>query len=583
MLDSLLKSSLAVVLKACRRVLPFCTVAVLVACTDESVDNPVDIPVTKQPNVLFIVADDLGYTDIGSFGSEIETPNIDNLAAEGVRFSRFYAASMCAPTRAMLLTGADNHVTGMGNMAEFLSANQMGNPGYDGHLNRQVLTLPELLSENGYHTYMVGKWHLGYEYDQSPRARGFQRSMALLGGGASHWDDMGGTDIYHTKSSYREDGELLKELPQGFYSTHSYTDKLISYIESNREDGQPFFAYAAYTSPHWPLHAPDDVRDRYTGVYDEGYDSIRAKRYQSIKELGLIPEDVPYPVRPEFIAPWESLSDDEKTYAARAMEVYAAMVFDLDRNIGRLISYLEENHLMENTMVVFMSDNGSDAFSTETGPAAIRQFAAQHDNSLENMGKRNSFNFIGPKWAHVGEAPFRLYKMMATEGGIRVPAIISYPGLVSDKTGSSHQQSRINASVASVTDLVPTVLDLAGIEFPDEPNRIKPTGRSLVPILRGESALVRNENDVVGAELIGRRAIIKGDWKIINMPAPAGSGEWELFNLETDPGEQIDLAASMPEKLAELVADWDQYVIENGVILPPAGPLKINHMTSPTR
>jgi arylsulfatase A-like enzyme len=558
----------------------------LSACNNQLAEKSKSINNDSRPNVLFIVADDLGFTDLSSYGSEILTPNIDALAQQGLQFSRFYSASMCAPTRAMLLTGMDNHVTGLGNMAEFLTANQRGNPGYEGYLNNNLLTLPEILLNNSYHTYMVGKWHLGYEHDQSPRARGFERSLALLNGGASHYEDMGGTDIHRPKSSYREDGELITALPEGFYSTRTYTDKLIEYLKLGRLDNAPFFAYAAYTSPHWPLHAPDDIRDKYVGAYDEGYDVVRAERYQSVKELGLLPEKGTIPARPEFIPSWDSLSEEEKQITAREMEVYAAMVADLDRNIGRLISYLKDNDLYKNTLIVFMSDNGSDGFSLTSAPDAIKQFAALHDNSLDNIGKPNSFSFIGPKWAHVGEAPFRLYKMIPTEGGIRVPAIILLP---SDSTVNKHE-ANINKSVVSVMDLLPTVLDLVGIEYSDEVQSASnnknlsvkvPHGRSLLPVLSGQKNAIRNGSDVLGLELIGRRAIIKGDWKIVDLPEPLGSGQWELFNLENDPGEQIDLAKMNPEKLEEMIEEWRLYATRNGVVLPPPGPPQVNLMHMP--
>ena len=556
---------------------------VLGACGYKESDESAEIEKYKKPNVLLIVADDLGFTDISSFGSEIQTPNIDAIARFGMRFSRFYTGSMCAPTRAMLMTGADHHLTGMGNMAEFLTESQRGNPGYEGYLNKRTVILPELLVKQGYHAYMTGKWHLGYEHDQSPRARGFERSFALLNGAGSHYQDMRGTDIDRPKASYREDGELIDALPKGFYSSRSYTDKLIDYIESNRTDGRPFFAYAAYTSPHWPLQAPDDIRDKYVGIYDEGYDDIRAERYRAVKRLGLIPEQASIPVRPSFVPPWDSLTETEKRIAAREMEVYAAMVSDLDRNIGRLINYLKKNDLFENTLVVFMSDNGSDALSLTSAPPAIAQQAAKHNNSLANMGKPNSFNFIGPKWAHVGEAPFRLYKKMSTEGGIRVPAIISFPG----KKAVKKQGMQINRSVVSVMDLLPTILELADIEFAEnvkDSRIIKPMGRSLIPILSGKQATIRSEKDVLGFELLGRRAIVKGRWKILLLPEPTGSGKWQLFDLETDPGEQVDLAEAKPYKLSELIKDWDNYVATNNVILPlPSEALRGNRLKSPTR
>jgi arylsulfatase A-like enzyme len=528
--------------------------------------------VGKQPNILFIVADDLGFADISRLGSEIQTPNIDAIADNGILFTRFYAASMCAPTRSMLLTGVDNHRAGLGNMAELLKDNQRGHPGYEGYLNDRVATLPELLKTSNYHTYMVGKWHLGYAHNQSPRARGFDRSFVLLDGGASHFEDMAGITTHQAAANYREDGELLDSLPQGFYSSRTYTNKLISHIESNMGDGKPFFAYAAYTAPHWPIQAPDDVLEKYAGTYDAGYDRIRAERFKKIKELNLIPRKSTYPERAASVPPWDSLSPDEKAIAARQMEVYAAMVDDLDTNIGRLLTFLREQGELQNTVIVFLSDNGSDSFSLTKAPEAIAERARSSDNAMENIGRINSFEFIGPKWANVGEAPFRLYKTMPTEGGIRVPAAIWYPALETAR-------GKINTSSATVMDLVPTVLELAGIQHLGQHmgrEVFKPDGRSLVPILSGTQAAVRGKDDPIGIELIGRRALIKGDWKILRIPRPAGTDKWELFDLGSDIGEQVNLAEKMPGKLAELILDWEAYQAGVGLVLPTPGPLVVN-------
>ncbi len=533
--------------------------------------------VDKQPNILFIVADDLGFADISRLGSEIQTPNIDAIADNGILFTRFYAASMCAPTRSMLLTGVDNHRVGLGNMAEFLKDNQRGHPGYEGYLNDRVATLPELLKTSNYHTYMVGKWHLGYAHDQSPRARGFDRSFALLDGAASHFEDMAGVTTYHTAARYREDGELLGSLPNGFYSSRTYTDKLISHIESNMGDGKPFFAYAAYTAPHWPVQAPDDVLDKYAGTYDAGYDRVRAERFKKIRELNLIPQESIYPERSASVPPWDSLSDHQKSIAARQMEVYAAMVDDLDTNIGRLITFLREKGQLHNTVIVFLSDNGADGFSLTKAPEAISAHAKTFDNSLENIGRINSFEFIGPKWANVGEAPFRLFKTMPTEGGIRVPAAIWYPAL------ETHG-GKINTGSATVMDLVPTVLELAGIEHTEKyqgKEVFKLDGRSLVPILSGAQAAVRGKDDTIGLELAGRRTLIKGDWKILRIPKPAGTDKWELFDLSSDIGEQVNLAEKMPQKLAELILDWHAYQSDVELVLPTPGPLVSNPTPDP--
>lgn len=556
--------------------------ALLGACTESThtakIEEPVRAPVKgKQPNILFIVADDLGFADISRLGSEIQTPNIDTIADNGILFTRFYAASMCAPTRSMLLTGVDNHRVGLGNMAEFLKDNQRGHPGYEGYLNDRVATLPELLKTSNYHTYMVGKWHLGYAHNQSPRARGFDRSFALLDGGASHFEDMAGITTHHTKARYREDGELLDSLPQGFYSSRTYTNKLISHIESNMGDGQPFFAYAAYTAPHWPVQAPDDVLDKYAGTYDAGYDRVRAERFKKIKKLNLIPQESTYPERPASVPPWDSLSEHQRLRAARQMEVYAAMVDDLDTNIGCLLTFLRKKGELHNTVIVFLSDNGADAFSLTKAPEAITAHAKIFDNSLDNIGRINSFEFIGPKWANVGEAPFRLFKTMPTEGGIRVPAAIWYPAL------ETHG-GKINTSSATVMDLVPTVLELAGIEHPGQyrgKEVFELDGRSLVPIMEGAQTAVRGKDDTIGIELIGRRALIKGDWKILRIPKPSGTDKWELFDLSFDIGEQVNLAEKMPGKLAELILDWNAYQSNVKLVLPTPGPLVANPTPDP--
>lgn len=525
---------------------------------------------TKRPNFLFIVADDLGYSDISRLGSEINTPNLDTIADNGILFTRFYAASMCAPTRAMLLTGVDHHRTGLGNMADLMSDNQLGQPGYEGYLNRRVATISEILRQSDYHTYMVGKWHLGHSQSQGPAARGFERSFILVDGGASHFADMNGATAFHPKATYREDGKVLTQLPEGFYSTRFYTDKLIEFIGSNLEDERPFFAYAAYTAPHWPLQAPDDIRGKYAGVYDKGYDYFRERRFKRMIELGLVPALASYPERSASAPLWDELTLQQQELAARRMEIYAAMIDDLDQNVGRLIDFLREKGQLENTVVVFLSDNGADGFSLEKAPGHIADHANSFDNSIENIGKQHSFSFTGPEWADVSEAPFRLYKTFTTEGGVRVPAAIWFPAL-------SKNGGRVNGHNASVMDLVPTVLELAKVEHPavaGDRSIFAPDGRSLVPMLAGVSASVRDEDDVIGFELAGRRAVIKGNWKILLIPPPAGHGEWELFDLATDPGEQVDLASAKPEKLAEMKVEWQNYKSAVELVLPPSGALR---------
>jgi len=297
------------------------------------------------PNILLVVVDDLGYADISSFGGEISTPNIDALAKRGISFTRFYAPMTCSPTRAMLMTGTDNHIAGLGNMAETISDNQMELPGYEGYLNDRVVTVAERLRDAGYHTYMAGKWHLGLNYEQSAYARGFERSFALLYGAGSHFNDMVGPDLHRSRALYREDGELLETLPDSFYSTRFYTDRILENIDSQLNDSKPFFAYLSYTAPHWPLQAPDDIIDKYQGRYDDGYDVIRAQRFARMKKMGILHAHAELPPRPAFIPPWHSLTEKEKRKHAKTMEVYAAMVDELDQNIGRVLRYLEHKRI----------------------------------------------------------------------------------------------------------------------------------------------------------------------------------------------------------------------------------------------
>lgn len=521
----------------------------------------------ERPNILLIVADDLGYTDIAPFGGEIATPNIDALAQNGITLTNFYASLSCSPTRAMLLTGMDNHQVGLGNMAETLADNQLGQPGYEGHLNDRALTLAEQLKDSGYHTYMAGKWHLGGRHELSARARGFERSFSLLYGGGSHFDDAAGPDLHRPKALYRDDGELINALPKDFYSSRYYTDKLLEYIDGNLADGKPFFGYLAYTAPHWPLQVPDDYRDKYRGRYDVGYDVLRAQRFQTLKEKGLIDAEAKMPARPASLPPWDELSDAEKKSHARNMEIYAAMVDYMDMSIGRVMDYLKAKGLYENTLVLFMSDNGADHWALGNAPKAIEDFARTFDQSVEMRGRKGSFTFYGAEWAHVSEAPFRLYKGYTAEGGVRVPAILSWP--------SRSQSANTVHARATVTDVLPTFLQAAASQRPSEyytgKGKLVPQGRSMLPLLTGRAQSIHNEQGTFGLEMWGHRALYKGDWKLLYVNKPKEPGHWQLFNLRQDPAEQYDLAQAEPAKFSELRKAWDQYVLENNVLLPQGG------------
>ena len=513
-----------------------------------------------RPNILVLIADDLGYTDLGAFGGEIRTPNLDSLAASGLRFTSFYTAATCSPTRAMLLSGVDHHRAGLGGMASLMGDDLEGRIGYEGYLNEHVFHLPAVLRDAGYHTSIAGKWHLGQAAEQSPPTRGFDRSFVLLPGAASHFEDAAPVDTLDD-IHYRRDGEIVPALPAGFYSTRAHTNELISYIQEAKEAGKPFFALGTYTAPHWPLQVPDEFLDLYAGAYDDGWEELAARRVAGAKRAGVIPADTALPPLPNYSRRWDELSDAERRVEARKMELYAAMVERLDHHVGRLIAEIRELGEFENTLIVFFSDNGA-AGEDVSRLADNETFLPQRfDLSYENMGRLDSFVYYGPEWASAASGPYRHFKQFVHEGGIRVPGFAIVPPALAERLPGATTDAYLH-----VTDLFPTFLDLAGVEMPDTPDKIAPVGRSLAPLLRAEVEVV-HEEPAAGWEIFGRRAIRKGSWKASWLAPPLGKGDWALYNLDEDPGELTDLADARPEVLAELLAAWDDYVEENGVIV----------------
>jgi len=351
----------------------------------------------RRPNIVLIVADDAGIADIGSFGSEIRTPNIDALSSVGVRFTQFEVSATCSPSRSMLLSGADNHIAGLGNMAEFTAPNQKGKPGYEGYLNDHVVPVSSLLKDAGYNTYMAGKWHMGEEPEHWPAARGFSRDLTLIPGGGSHFDDMWGAK--GERQLYTQNGKIIQTLRAGFHSSEDYSSAIINNIEENRGDGKPFFAYLALQAPHDPFQLPAEWLDRYKGRYDQGYDVTRAGRIERMKNLGILgPKTTTYP-RLANVPAWANLSAEERQQSARRMELYAAMVENMDANIGKLIEYLKAKNLYDNTLIIFLSDNGPEGNTMKMGPP--------WDNSkFEYWGKKGTFIQYGAAWAQVSAGPF---------------------------------------------------------------------------------------------------------------------------------------------------------------------------------
>ena len=544
----------------------------------------------KQPNILLIVADDLGFSDIGAFGGEIKTPYLDDLAYNGLRLTNFHTASACSPTRSMLLSGTDHHLVGLGTMAEKIALEHIGKEGYEGHLNHKVATLPELLNDMGYYTVMSGKWHLGRIPEHFPNKKGFERSFALLPGAANHYlfespltDEDLPRLLRSTKGLYSEDDHFAEELPQNFYSSDYFTDRLIEFISDNESrKNRPFFAYLPFSAPHWPLQAPKEDIEKYRGIYDQGPMILRAKRLERLKELGLVDEDTtihPVLARTPY---WNELDQDSREHSSRIMEVYAGMVDRMDQNIGRVIEYLKSIDELENTIVLFLSDNGAEGAQLEAlpafGPNLSQVIADYYDNSLENIGRGNSYVWYGEHWAQAATAPSRLYKAHTSEGGIRTVSFIRYPGY--------ERQGEISHEFLTVMDLLPTLLDQLNIQHPGDQYKerfLAPLrGKTIFPYLQKQCDFIHTEDHITGWELFGQRALRKGDWKALFIPAPNGPNKWQLFNLSKDQGEVEDLAEKYPEKLKELLEQWAVYVKEHGVVetLEPQNPLIDNNSVS---
>jgi len=538
--------------------------AALVAPNIAAADSP------RRPNIVVILGDDMGFADMGSFGSEIRTPNLDSLASKGVRFTNFYTNPSCSPTRATLLSGVDTHRNGLGNMDEWTAPNQRGAVGYEGYLNKRVATLPQLLRDSGYHTYMVGKWHLGKTPELIPAARGFERDFSLLDGAGSYWDMTNFTGA-SPLSVFTEDGRYLTKLPDDYYATKTYTDKLIGFIDANRGDGKPFFAYVAHQAPHDPYHLPRDWRNRHVGEYDKGWDALRAERLKRQVELGIMPPETQLAERMWFVPDPIVLAPASRAILGKKMELYAGMMENMDFHIGRLIDHLKKIGEYDNTVFIVFGDNGAegtDLFAQIAGTPGTRDFlyaaikwSQTHPNAWGDPG---SYVGYGPMWAQVSMTPFSQYKGWVAEGGIRNALVVSGP-VVKRPAGS------INHGIMHVADIMPTLLEVAGTNYPKTSggSELPPLmGKSWGPMLTGQVESPRTTKDYLGWEVFGNRAVRQGDWKLRWQYKPFGTGDWELFNLASDPAERIDLAAERPDKLKEMLGLWNDYVQANNVILP---------------
>lgn len=512
-----------------------------------------------RPNIILIIADDLGYGDLGAYGSEIHTPNIDALAAQGTLFSNFHVQASCSPTRSMLLSGVDNHLNGMGTMAEDRMPHHQGLPGYVGHLNHDVVTIAKRLQSVGYSTHLSGKWHLGKEKSLRPHARGFAHSFAMLDGVGSHYDQTG-VNSNVPVATYTRNGDIISRPPG--YSSDLFTNELIKQLKHVKK-GQPFFAYLAFNAPHWPLQAPQKNIDKYQGVYDKGWDDIRRQRFENMKRKGLIPAGEKFRSRLAEVPAWNSLSKQERQLEAKRMQVYAGMIDRLDEAVGDLIRYLTASGELENSYIFFMSDNGPDPYDRSERPA-YKSWLKYFNNQQDNMGQADSYLFQGTAWAQVSSANLNAYKFLPTEGGTRAPLVMRPP-----KGGKGD----IKPAFFSLLDMAPSFWEMAGQPLDKQgfDSKYKMSGRSALSYFTGDQASVYPKTNILSFELFGHASIYMGPWKALSMRAPWGNGDWQLFNLVADPSEQNNLAASEPRILKNMMAAYEQYRSANHVVDEPEG------------
>lgn len=492
-----------------------------------------------RPNIVVIMPDDMGYTDIGAFGAEIRTPNLDELAFSGVRLTNFHSGPTCGPTRAMLMSGMTS--------IEALTR---------GALKPNVHSLPELLREAGYHTYISGKWQNNPPGPRPPEndatAHGFEMAYvrdAIIG---VHFNAPANARTRGLEMKENGEDLWMQDLPTDFFSTADFTDKAIEYIESNREDGKPWFTWLAYTAPHIPLQVPDDWLDRYTGDYDAGYDVLRRQRMANARELGVIPDniDADY-VPPSRTKRWETLTDEEKAYSARTMEIYAGMIENIDFHVGRFVEYLKASGEFDNTVFLFMSDNGAEdlleGFYT-------RRMGLEFDNSLENLGTAESFPAYGIGWAEASTAPFKWTKGALTEGGVRVTAFVTHSA-IADKGG-------LDNDYMTVMDILPTFLEIADAEGPGL-DYLPVRGKSFWPRVTGDPAPTHYEFEAIPYMTGQARALVRGEWKLIydllRQQEPTEDTKWELFNLVDDPQEMNNLSEEFPEIRQALMSTWEDF------------------------
>jgi arylsulfatase len=541
---------------------------------------------THKPNILLIVGDDIGFGDLGISGSVTRTPTLDALAQRGTFFTNFHVSPVCSVSRSMMLTGNDPIEMGLGSFDYTVYPPARGKPGYEGYLTRNTATIPEILQDAGYRTYKVGKWHLGGpgHGGWGPEEWGFDCSYGIYTGGANHWNQ----NPFHVnindpevaaqlkrgempQEPYHENGKPVKR-PIGIYSDDLWTSKLIEYIEEGRESGKPFFAYVAYTTAHVPLQAPDFLIDKYYEHYLKlGFEGLHRARFESQKKLGIIPKDAPYPERKAnpLLRAWSELDDEQKRRQAMAMATYSAMMESQDYHIGLLLNYLRENGELDNTLIIYTPDNGPEGFDDRgkiSSPALVDWVKANFSQDFEDIPRGNSMTFLGTDWAGAANGSLQWWKWFVGEGGIRVPMIVVPP-----KNTAFTRSGVMTNEYAYAKELPMTILDYAGVDHPQTEFKGRkiapPSGVSLRPYLAGQASSPRTEEDWVVFELFGNKYVVAGDYKAIRVrPGMWGDGKWHLYDIKQDPGETRPLEAEQPERLQKMIAIFERYAKEKGVV-----------------
>jgi len=543
----------------------------------------------KKPNILLLLGDDMGFSDIGPFGSEVDTPTLNDLARRGISFSNFHATPVCSVTRAELMTGNNNSEVGLAAFDYAVYPPAAGKPGYEGYLTRNTVAISELLRDAGYNTYISGKWHLGgaYKGGEGPSKWGFDRSYGIYVGGSNHWNQHAMLpDAKDPKTAHQlaqgqiptvqpekffDNGRIV-ERPKGVYSDDLYTSKMIDYLEEGRASGKPFFAYMAFTTAHFPIQAPSELIEKYYSYYlEKGYEKVKRSRFEALKRKGVIPKSVQLPdtsTNP-LVRPWDSLSEREKRFQARVMATYSAMIDSQDRHIARLFDYLRETDQFDNTLIIYLTDNGpegTDLRGQLSNPLLKKWVDANFSGKLEDVGSGNANWQIGTSWANAATGALQWWKGFVSEGGIRVPLIISPP-----QNSNFARTGELTDVFVSVKDLPMTILDYAGVSHPQTryQNRTltPPSGVTARPFLEAKADRVRTESDWVAFELFGNAYVMAGDFKAKKVRKGMwGDGAWHLYNVRRDPGETHPLEAQQPARLQKLVSIYEAYAKKRGVV-----------------